>query len=334
MRKRILQSVGSLLLAMLLAGCVQENQTIQETPTESSFVQTEEETTTEEATSAEETTAEETVPEETTMDETSAEETSAEENTIEETTTEESLPVVLDCPNYSDYANYEEFDRARDAYYSKLVADAWAEGRKIVYLTFDDGSGDLTPTVLDTLDEYNVKATFFVVADFTTNPSTYNDILERGNSLGSHTIAHARATIYKSLENFQYAVDSMNDYVYNQTGVTPYLFRFPGGTSTSFSNTEDMLNIFIPYLKSKNMIHYDWNVSSGDGSGNITAQKVYDNVINGVKNSNYSVVLMHDGSGHSETVAALPQILDTLINEMNCLVVPITRSTVPVQSIK
>ena len=58
----------------------------------------------------------------------------------------------------------------------------------------------------------------------------------------------------------------------------------------------------------------------------------YIRMFNGVTNKDVSVVLMHDGSGHDETVAALPSILDTLINEMNCLIVPITASTIPVQS--
>lgn len=41
---------------------------------------------------------------------------------------------------------------------------------------------------------------------------------------------------------------------------------------------------------------------------------------------------MHDGSGHEATVEALPRILDTLINEMNCVILPITQSTTPVQA--
>lgn len=228
-----------------------------------------------------------------------------------------------------------ESEAERDAYYSALVTEAQTIGRKIVYLTFDDGSGTLTPTVLDTLDKYNVKATFFVVGNYSPSEdfarTEYNDIISRGHTLGIHSFTHSRANIYESFDAFKADADHMYNYVTELTGRPPRFWRFPGGSATSFADSR-MKSDYIPYIESLGMTYYDWNVSSGDGSGNITRDKVYQNVINGVTNKDVSVVLMHDGSGHDETVAALPSILDTLINEMNCLIVPITASTTPVQS--
>lgn len=264
---------------------------------------------------------------ETVIDETTAAvETIAAETVSEEETTAEE-PVTE--------GETQSLSAKRDEYYTGLVEQAKAEGRKIVYLTFDDGSAFLTPTVLDILDEYNVKATFFVVGSYSPNEefakTEYNDIINRGHTLGIHSFTHSRANIYASIENFSSDCDRMIEYVTNLTGYTPFLWRFPGGSATSFADSR-MITEYIPYIESKGLIYYDWNVSSGDGSEATKADAVYQNVIDGVKKKDVSVVLMHDGSGHEETVAALPGILDTLINELNCLVVPITESTVPVQA--
>ncbi len=230
--------------------------------------------------------------------------------------------------------SYDQQKALRDAYYTPLVNEAIAAGRKVVYLTFDDGSSEYTPTVIDTLNQYNVHATFFVVGTYCSEDyakEMYNKILENGNTLGIHSYTHSRANIYASDEAFQNDFNQMYDYVYNLTGYRPWLWRFPGGSSTSIAPEGAMKNSYIPYITSKGMTYYDWNVSSGDGSNSTTSEQVYNNVINGVKDKAVSVVLMHDGYGHGATVSVLPQLLDTLINEMNCLIVPITPGTTPVQ---
>ena len=260
-----------------------------------------------------------------------------EPETEPETVVETEPETVVDLnvkPVYDDYSTYEEYDAARDAYYANQVSIALSEGRQVVYLTFDDGSSTLTPTVLDTLDSYGVNATFFVVGaycDRSYAETMYPEIMKRGNSLGFHTYTHSRANIYASFEAFQSDVDTMYQYVYEITGTYPYLFRFPGGTSTSFCDLTVMLEQNIPYITSLGCTYYDWNVSAGD-SGSDDQDKLYNAVITGITGKSESVVLMHDGAGHDATVAMLPRLLDTLINDMNCLVVPITRSTTPVQS--
>ena len=279
-------------------------------------------------------------PDATTASETAAETSSTEDETTTaqpETTTAEpetttAVPETTAQPETPSISNAEA---ERDAHYSLLVAEAVAAGRKVVYLTFDDGSGTLTPTVLDILDQYGVKATFFVVGNYSPSEdfarTEYNDIINRGHTLGIHSFTHSRANIYASFEAFKADADRMYNYVINLTGQAPAFWRFPGGSATSFADSR-MKTDYIPYIESLGLTYYDWNVSSGDGSGNITRDQVYQNVINGVAGKSVSVVLMHDGSGHEETVAALPSMLNTLINEMNCLVVPITASTTPIQS--
>ena len=300
-----------LIIIMLFTGCSQIESTYR---TRESVIETEN------STSRENNTSEETF--------TTQENTTTEENTTtqENTTTEENTT--------TQEATYSG-DMARDEYYASLVEQARADNRKVVYLTFDDGSGMLTPTVLDILDEYGVKATFFVVGAYSSNEdyarTEYNDIINRGHTLGIHSFTHARADIYASLEAFSKDCDRMMNYVRELTGYTPFLWRFPGGSSTMYADSR-MKTEYIPYVESKGLTYYDWNVSSGDGSGLTAANQIYNNVINGVKNKDVSVVLMHDGNGHEETIAALRDILNTLINELDCLIVPITESTSPVHA--
>ncbi len=79
--------------------------------------------------------------------------------------------------------------------YPNLYADKeetpMQSGQKYVYLTFDDGPSDLTPKVLDLLDQYNAHATFFVVGKNNEEYAEYlSDIVERGHTLALHSYSH------------------------------------------------------------------------------------------------------------------------------------------------
>lgn len=67
--------------------------------------------------------------------------------------------------------------------------------RRTVYLTFDDGPiPEVTPWVLDTLDRYGIKATFFCVGDnVRRNPELLQEIKRRGHSIGNHTMNHMQS---------------------------------------------------------------------------------------------------------------------------------------------
>ncbi len=65
---------------------------------------------------------------------------------------------------------------------------------RAVYLTFDDGPiPEATPWILDTLDHYGVKATFFMVGDNVRKyPELYEDVVRRGHRVGNHTYNHIK----------------------------------------------------------------------------------------------------------------------------------------------
>lgn len=196
--------------------------------------------------------------------------------------------------------NYYNLNRYEDRNYSKIV-----------YLTFDDGPSYKTPLILDILDQYNIKATFFVT--YTTYKDFvpyYKEIVARGHSIGIHTATHRYTYIYGSLENFKEDFDLVYNWVYEQTGVKTTLYRFPGGSVNSYNSA---LREKIKYfLMQHNMMYYDWNVSCGDGNSGITSDLVYTNVITTIGKSNHPIVLMHDTK--QETVDALPSVIEELIS--------------------
>ena len=86
---------------------------------------------------------------------------------------------------------------------------------KAVYLTFDDGPiPEITPWVLDLLDKYNIKATFFLVGDnVRKHPEEFKMIVERGHRVGNHTFNHISGLKYLSynyLENTNKADELIN----------------------------------------------------------------------------------------------------------------------------
>ena len=89
------------------------------------------------------------------------------------------------------------------------------KNEKAVYLTFDDGPiPEITPWVLDLLDKYNIKATFFLVGDnVRKHPKEFQMIVERGHRLGNHTFNHIRGFEYRS-KNYLANTDKANELIH------------------------------------------------------------------------------------------------------------------------
>lgn len=126
----------------------------------------------------------------------------AETTSDTEKTTDNEKETTTETPTTAEEETTENPDMLRDNKYNQIAINAKENGQKIVYLTFDDGSGTLTPAVLDTLDKYGVKATFFVVAEYSPSKDfakeQYNAILAKDHTLGIHSYTHSRANIYIS----------------------------------------------------------------------------------------------------------------------------------------
>ena len=202
------------------------------------------------------------------------------------------------------------------------------EGKKLVYLTFDDGPSEYTNEILDILKEYDVKATFFVLAK-DGYEEEYQRIINEGHTLALHSYTHQYSQIYDSPEAFRQDIRQLSDYLYEITGYRCEFYRFPGGSSNSIIQFDK--DECFDILEEEGLVYFDWNVTSKDASSyRLSSQAIMGNVLNGTSQSQASVVLMHDASDKYTTVQALPEIIESLQAEEDTVFLPITNGTTPV----
>lgn len=202
-----------------------------------------------------------------------------------------------------------------------------------VCLTFDDGPSANTNKILDILDSYGVKATFFV-----NGRSGYDEeywrIVSEGHTIGMHSYTHSYAQIYESLDTFAEDLFDIQSFIYERTGVTSIYYRFPGGSSNDVCNV-NMLDC-IDYLNAKGIIYYDWNVSAQDAvGGGASTTEIVNNVMGPIYSGDCDtyIILLHDSQDKSTTVEALPIIIEKLADMENVVIVPIDESITPIQHI-
>lgn len=167
--------------------------------------------------------------------------------------------------------------------------------RPVVALTFDDGPSEYTPDFLKVLREKGVHGTFFEVGqEMPGREEAMRQILAEGNELGDHTMNHVEFPGYDQIAG---AAARIRAYTHFQ----PCLFRPPGGgVNASVVATAGSLG----------MRTINWDVDPRDWSLPGT-DAIYSNIVSHARKG--SIILMHDGGGpRSETLAALPQIIDTL----------------------
>ena len=204
---------------------------------------------------------------------------------------------------------------------------------KVAYLTFDDGPSENTERILDILDQYGVKATFFVIGKKNMD-DRYRMIVKRGHTIALHCNTHSYSQIYKSEKAYFDDLTKISDKVFDLTGVRSKIIRFPGGSSNTVHRKycKGLMDKLKVSVTEKGYIYHDWNVDSGDASGkNIAPEKLIDNVKKYSKNKDVIDILMHDtGESKQTTVDALPEIIEYLLSE-GYTILPITENTPPIQ---
>ena len=197
-----------------------------------------------------------------------------------------------------------------------------------VYLTFDDGPSANTQTVLDTLDRYGIKATFFVT---NINPDYIPMIAEcykRGHTIGMHTYSHDYETVYSSVEAYWNDLNAIAEIVRQQIGYVPCFIRFPGGSSNTISAnyTPGIMTELSQQVQAAGYQYYDWDASCGDGATH-TADELVDATFWDTQYGYQSIVfLMHDGAGKETTAEALPRIIE-YFQSMGYSFAPLDRQT-------
>ena len=214
-------------------------------------------------------------------------------------------------------------------FYAPQTYSANSAPNKTAYLTFDHGPSGNTDIILQTLQEENVKATFFVVGtDNADNLARMRRIVQEGHTIGMHSYSHSYKKIYASVEAFLKDMYQVFNLIKDTTGVTPTCFRFPGGSINSF-NKAVYKDIKAEMIR-RGFVPYDWNVSSGDASTTkYTPEQLTGYVLNGIGSKSRIIVLMHDSSSKENTAQAVRQIIIG-IREKGFIFAPLDYQTKPI----
>ncbi len=205
---------------------------------------------------------------------------------------------------------------------------AEADGSNVVYLTYDDGP-TYTETIrlLDVLDTYGVKATFFVTGESVQNyPASAKAIVDRGHQIGCHSVTHIYDKLYASTEALEEELLWWEEIV-TAAGITlddaHKLFRYPGGSNNAAIGGTDKGLAMTEMLASHAYRVYDWNVVTNDAVlytapyGTDTYDYIRDTFLStfdakAATGETPIIILMHETV--PETIDLMPWMIETLID--------------------
>lgn len=226
----------------------------------------------------------------------------------EDSTAVEQTDTVAEAFDYDDdakvLARYEAEGTGR-------AADNDSQGKKIVYLTFDDGPSSNTPKVLNILKENNVHATFFVTGSHKDYLHYIRRAYEEGNAIGAHCNLH-EYSLYQTKDTYFDDLEKIEQVIEQQTGHRTNIIRFPGGSSNTVYHKQNNDPLFMIRLtqmvRDKGYQYVDWNGSNGDASPvKRTTPELIAKACRASRND--ICLLMHDTFGKERTVEALPSII-------------------------
>lgn len=187
--------------------------------------------------------------------------------------------------------------------YSAPAVNAQQENEtKLIALTFDDGPNTTTTNdVLDILEQYNAKATFFLVGTCINDESakTVKRAYDMGCELGNHSKTHSNMSSM-SQEEIKSEIDYVDDKVVEIIGEKTAFFRPP------FIDTSQTMYDAIdkPFI---------CGIDCGDYMENVTAEQRAENILNGARDG--VIVLLHDLAGNNQTVEALEIAMPQLVEQ-------------------
>ena len=167
---------------------------------------------------------------------------------------------------------------------------------KLIALTFDDGPSHNTSKLLDILNKYQVKATFFLVG---TNVKKEESVVKKmdsyGMEIGNHTYSH-RVLSRLSTENIKLEVEKTNDLIYDITGKYPTIFRPSYGQSSKKIRKSSSMPIVI------------WNIDTLDWKYH-SSNRIVNSVLSKVKEGD--IILMHDL--YTSSINAVDKLIPELL---------------------
>lgn len=179
---------------------------------------------------------------------------------------------------------------------------------KVIALTFDDGPNEpYTSEILDILNHYQIKATFFEVGkNIEYYPKTTNKLFEDGQIIANHSYSHQRDLLVENKKTIEWEIGKTQEIIRRITGKEPHLFRPPYGYKSP---------MLLGGLKEFNLLLIEWSDMTNDyykpGTENIVKKIV-------AKAKPGGIIALHDGdetkhgSDRFQTVKALPKIIEGL----------------------
>lgn len=209
------------------------------------------------------------------------------------------------------------------SYDAKIVSEKLSKydysnnGEKVVFLTFDDGTSTIvTPKILKTLKDENVKATFFLTGqNIERGGEKAKELIKQefneGHAIANHSYSHNYKLLYPGrtldLEAFKADFEKTDKMLTDILGkyFSTRVLRCPGGYM-SWKGMDEL----DAYLDENNKASIDWNALNADAEGGKkSAQQLVDYAIKTSKGKEMVVLLMHDTYGKEETAKALPSII-------------------------
>ena len=179
-----------------------------------------------------------------------------------------------------------------------VPAPAPTTGNKVIALTFDDGPGPYTAHLLDVLDQYGAKATFFLIGSkVSSQANVVRSIHARGHQLGNHSWSHPELPKLP-VNQIAGEIDRTNDAIKQATGVTPAILRPPYGAVNG---------VVLEQLRLRGMSSILWSVDTRDWADR-NSEIVCSRAVAGARPG--AIILMHDI--HQTSVNAVPCILSAL----------------------
>ena len=223
--------------------------------------------------------------------------------TVDETKDDGERHITVD-PNGNLRASYVDFPTYPILYHEG------AGGEHEVALTFDDGPDpEWTPKILDILKEHGVKAAFFVVGkNAEDHPGLVQRILDEGHEIGNHTYSHANLAIM-SPARMRLELNMTQRLIESITGRSTTLFRPPYNADSNPTKIEDL----APLKIAQEELGYTVVLEKVDPQD--WARPGVNEIVERVKKlrGEGNLVLLHDAGGdRSQTVEALPKIIDYL----------------------
>ncbi len=191
------------------------------------------------------------------------------------------------------------------------VEDIRTYDKKIAFLTFDDGPSNIvTPLILETLEKYDVHATFFVLGNMCRkNGYLLNELRDKGHSIGIHSYSHELNELLESKDSFINEIKMTEDIIKENLGedFTTRLFRFPGGSFETYKQQ------YITDLHDAGYVSVDWNALTGDSEyKNPKVDVLLERFMATIVNKDRLIILMHDSDTKEVSAAILPDIIEHL----------------------